>query len=127
MHANATQRILVLLTGGHSSRKSFYHEEYKMFGGKQKMLYALLFVGLVGAGIARPVTPKPLQSAIIRGRRHSWDEAAAAWLLSEEEGEATLDETRFHSAARGSINTDIELELLLTALRRTLLLQGGQQ
>lgn len=69
--------------------------------------------------------PNPLQTAIIRGRRRSWDEAAA-WLLSRE-GAAALDESRFHSAARGSINTDIELELLLTALRRTLLLQGERK
>lgn len=53
------------------------------------------------------------------GLESGW-EAAARWLLSEA-GQATLLDPRVHGALRHGINTDIDTELLLTALRRELL------
>jgi SAM-dependent methyltransferase len=60
-------------------------------------------------------------AALARGRRGGWD-AAAKWLLSE--GRGLLAEASVHDRLRGEINTDIDSELLWTAVRRELLLGG---
>lgn len=53
------------------------------------------------------------------GLKSGWD-AAARWLLSDA-GRPALQDPRFHESLRNGINTDIETEFLLTALRRELL------
>jgi SAM-dependent methyltransferase len=53
------------------------------------------------------------------GLNTGWD-AAAQWLVSAA-GRATLQDSRFHDVLRHGINTDIQTEFLLTALRRELL------
>jgi SAM-dependent methyltransferase len=58
-------------------------------------------------------------AALARGRREGWD-AAAKWLLSE--GRGLLAEASVHGRLRDEINTDIDSELLWTAVRKELLL-----
>ena len=53
------------------------------------------------------------------GLKSGWD-TAAQWLVSDA-GRATLQDSRFHDVLRHGINTDIQTEFLLTALRRELL------
>jgi SAM-dependent methyltransferase len=59
-------------------------------------------------------------TALAKGRREGWDDAAR-WLLSEE-GRGLLADASVHSRLQGTINTDIESELLWTAVRKELLL-----
>jgi SAM-dependent methyltransferase len=53
------------------------------------------------------------------GLESGW-EAAARWLVSDA-GHAALQDSRLHDELRHGINTDIQTEFLLTALRRELL------
>ena len=53
------------------------------------------------------------------GLKSGWD-TAAQWLLSDA-GRPSLEDTRFHDFLRHRINTEIETEFLLTALRQQLL------
>lgn len=62
---------------------------------------------------------KPLAGANAIGLKSGWD-SAARWLLSGA-GRSALQDPRFHDALRNGINTEIETEFLLTALRRELL------
>lgn len=62
---------------------------------------------------------KLLAEASDVGLKAGWD-AAAQWLVSDA-GRATLQDPRFHDALRNGINTDIDTEFLLAALRRELL------
>lgn len=59
-------------------------------------------------------------AALARGRREGWD-AAARWLLSED-GRGLLAKASLHDRLRGAINTEIESELMWTAVRKELLL-----
>jgi len=63
---------------------------------------------------------KPYEKALGMGRRFGWT-TAAEWLLYGE-GRYLLEDERFHKLFRENINTDIENEFLLTALRKVLLL-----
>lgn len=67
---------------------------------------------------------KPLAKAHEIGAAAGWD-SAARWLLSED-GMPVLADSRFHASFRQSINTDIDAEFLLTALRRRLLLSAPE-
>lgn len=53
------------------------------------------------------------------GLESGW-ESAARWLLSES-GRSSLEDPRFHDSLKHEINTDIQTEFLLTALRQQLL------
>ena len=70
--------------------------------------------------LRRHLRKRPLQAALDQGASDGWDEAAT-WLLSER-GRSELSDGAFHHQIRTQINTDMDLELLLTALRRRLLL-----
>jgi SAM-dependent methyltransferase len=61
-------------------------------------------------------------AALARGWREGWD-AAAKWLLSDE-GRGVLAKVNVHDRLRGAINTDIDSELMWTAVRKELLLGG---
>ena len=62
---------------------------------------------------------KLLHQANRIGLQSGWD-TAANWLMSDA-GHAALADRRFHDALRQGINTDIQTEFLLTALRQRLL------
>jgi len=66
----------------------------------------------------------PLIEAIQLGRDSNWD-TAAQWLLSSR-GSDCLRNPQLHSTLRNSINTDIQIEFLLTALRKNILLGDKQ-
>jgi len=78
---------------------------------------------LARAGIAWLKAHGALAAAIARGRAEGWTAAAEA-LLSRRNDEALADPLLLACLAEGS-NADAEIELLLTALRRTLLLTPG--
>lgn len=67
---------------------------------------------------------KPLHKATEIGLESGWD-TAAQWLLSEG-GRSALEDLRFHDFLRHDINTDIQTEFLLTALRQQLLFSGRE-
>lgn len=65
---------------------------------------------------------KLLHPANAIGLECGWDEAAK-WLLSDA-GLSVLEDQQFHDSLRHAINTDIQTEFLLTALRQQLLFAG---
>jgi SAM-dependent methyltransferase len=67
------------------------------------------------------VEPDPLQRAIKVAAKAGFPEAAR-WLLSPP-GRAVLEDERLHAELRGRIGNDIDRELLLTEVRRQLLLE----
>jgi len=62
----------------------------------------------------------PLGRALNLGRRTAWDHAAA-WLLADPRCN-TLDDTSLRHSLETAINRNLEIELLLTAVRKHLLL-----
>lgn len=68
--------------------------------------------------------PPPLAAALKIGRVSGWDEAAR-WLLSPD-GRPALEDPLLLEALKRDINLDIGTELLLTAVRRRLLLGGPE-
>ncbi|MEW6332687.1 MAG: hypothetical protein AB1558_00290, partial [Thermodesulfobacteriota bacterium] len=61
-------------------------------------------------------------AALVLGRREGWD-AAAKRVLSDG-GRGLLADAALHDSLRSAINTDIDAELLWTAVRKALLLGG---
>ena len=61
-----------------------------------------------------------LADALAIGKAQGWD-TAAKWLLSSK-GRAVLRDPLLHTTLSAAANTDLDIELLLTALRKTLLM-----
>ncbi len=75
---------------------------------------------LGNAAVAYLKNQPPLSDALRCGRNDGWN-AAAAFLLTDK-GRKFLQNRLFRSVLTHSVNTDLELEFLLTALRRHFLL-----
>jgi SAM-dependent methyltransferase len=67
--------------------------------------------------------PSPMAPALKLGRREGW-EKSAEWLLFGY-GESVLQHQHFLESLKGDINRDIEVELLLTAVRKVVLRRSG--
>lgn len=98
------------------------NENIKFSAGGLRAAFQFIDVdrqALSKAAIASLKHLSPLMNAIARGRVKGWDSAAQSLLKGK--GRKLLQDKLFRAALSYGVNTDVEVEFLLTALRRTLL------